>query len=49
MSTVVVEVYEPYNDSFALVEALLADRMKLLEHRPAVCMEIGCCSGKGGS
>ena len=39
------EVYEPCDDSFALVDALLADRMKLLEHRPAVCMEIGCGSG----
>lgn len=39
------EVYEPCDDSFALVDALLADRTKLLEHRPMLCMEIGCGSG----
>ncbi|KAI4356782.1 hypothetical protein L6164_000774 [Bauhinia variegata] len=39
------EVYEPDDDSFALVDALLADRSNLLEHRPALCMEIGCGSG----
>ncbi|KAA8544877.1 hypothetical protein F0562_019728 [Nyssa sinensis] len=39
------EVYEPCDDSFALVDALLADRINLLEHRPTVCMEIGCGSG----
>ncbi|KAG5053823.1 hypothetical protein JHK85_006333 [Glycine max] len=39
------EVYEPCDDSFALVDALLADRNNLLEHRPTLCMEIGCGSG----
>lgn len=39
------EVYEPCDDSFALVDALLADRTNLLEHRPTLCMEIGCGSG----
>ncbi|MED6138880.1 hypothetical protein PIB30_078713 [Stylosanthes scabra] len=39
------EVYEPCDDSFALVDALLADRTNLLEHCPTLCMEIGCGSG----
>lgn len=39
------EVYEPCDDSFALVDALLADRTNLLEHQPTICMEIGCGSG----
>lgn len=39
------EVYEPCDDSFALVDALLADRANLLEHHPALCMEVGCGSG----
>ncbi|OVA01378.1 Eukaryotic/archaeal PrmC-related [Macleaya cordata] len=39
------EVYEPCDDSFALVDALLADRMYLLEHKPVLCMEVGCGSG----
>lgn len=39
------EVYEPCDDSFALVDALLADRNKLLGHRPMFCLEIGCGSG----
>lgn len=39
------EVYEPCDDSFALVDALLADRINLLEHHPKVCMEVGCGSG----
>lgn len=39
------EVYEPCDDSFALVDALLADRTNLLEHHPALCMEVGCGSG----
>ncbi|CAL0329621.1 unnamed protein product [Lupinus luteus] len=39
------EVYEPCDDSFALVDALLADRSNLLEHHPKLCMEIGCGSG----
>ncbi|KAM7505717.1 hypothetical protein LguiB_004621 [Lonicera macranthoides] len=39
------EVYEPCDDSFALVDALVADRSNLLHHRPTLCMEIGCGSG----
>ncbi|XP_043695559.1 methyltransferase N6AMT1-like [Telopea speciosissima] len=39
------EVYEPCDDSFALVDALLADRNNLLEHRPTFCIELGCGSG----
>lgn len=39
------EVYEPCDDSFALVDALLADRTNLLEHHPQLCLEIGCGSG----
>lgn len=39
------EVYEPCDDSFALVDALLADRANLIDHRPSICMEIGSGSG----
>ncbi|GKA48632.1 HemK methyltransferase family member 2-like protein [Tanacetum coccineum] len=40
------QVYEPCDDSFALVDAsLLADKTKLLEHHPSICMEIGSGSG----
>ncbi|KAL6990095.1 peptide chain release factor N(5)-glutamine methyltransferase [Sarracenia purpurea var. burkii] len=39
------EVYEPCDDSFALVDALLADQTNLLEHNPKLCMEVGCGSG----
>ncbi|KAH0927336.1 LOW QUALITY PROTEIN: hypothetical protein HID58_019592 [Brassica napus] len=39
------EVYEPCDDSFALVDALLADQTNLINHNPNVCMEIGCGSG----
>ncbi|KAK3427596.1 hypothetical protein EUGRSUZ_F03783 [Eucalyptus grandis] len=39
------EVYEPCDDSFALVDALLADRTNLLEHKPTLCLELGCGSG----
>lgn len=39
------EVYEPCDDSFALVDALLADRINLVEHHPVLCMEVGCGSG----
>ncbi|XP_039127512.1 methyltransferase N6AMT1-like isoform X2 [Dioscorea cayenensis subsp. rotundata] len=39
------EVYEPCDDSFALVDALLADRGNLLNHQARFCMEIGCGSG----
>ncbi|XP_010552301.1 PREDICTED: hemK methyltransferase family member 2 [Tarenaya hassleriana] len=39
------EVYEPCDDSFALVDALLADRTNLIDQNPKICMEIGCGSG----
>ncbi|VVA89729.1 unnamed protein product [Arabis nemorensis] len=39
------EVYEPCDDSFALVDALLADHTNLIDHKPKICMEIGCGSG----
>lgn len=39
------EVYEPCDDSFALVDALLADRTNLIQHHPTLCLEIGCGSG----
>ncbi|XP_041021983.1 methyltransferase N6AMT1-like [Juglans microcarpa x Juglans regia] len=39
------EVYEPCDDSFALVDALLSDRNNLIEHHPTLCMEVGCGSG----
>ncbi|KAL7611951.1 hypothetical protein Lser_V15G06681 [Lactuca serriola] len=39
------QVYAPCDDSYALVDALLADRKKLINHRPTICMEIGCGSG----
>ncbi|KAM4077043.1 hypothetical protein ACJW30_12G109900 [Castanea mollissima] len=42
------EVYEPCDDSFALVDALLADRNNLLEHHPMLCMEVGCGSEAHG-
>eukprot|EP00250_Pteridium_aquilinum_P016027 c22903_g1_i2 orf=97-1068(-) len=39
------DVYEPCDDSFALVDALLADRGHLWELQPSVCLEVGCGSG----
>ncbi|KAJ7010248.1 uncharacterized protein [Populus alba] len=39
------EVYEPCDDSFALVDALLADRTNILDHCPRLCLEVGCGSG----
>lgn len=39
------EVYEPCDDSFALVDALLADKANLLEQKPKLCVEVGCGSG----
>ncbi|KAF5738439.1 hemK methyltransferase family member 2 [Tripterygium wilfordii] len=39
------EVYEPCDDSFALVDALLSDRTNLLDFHPRLCMEVGCGSG----
>ncbi|KAL4190142.1 hypothetical protein AMTRI_Chr08g210610 [Amborella trichopoda] len=40
-----VSIYEPCDDSFALVDALLTNRADLVELRPNLCMEIGCGSG----
>jgi release factor glutamine methyltransferase len=39
------EVYEPCDDSFALVDALLSDKAQLLALQPTFCLEIGCGSG----
>lgn len=39
------EVYEPCDDSFALVDALLADRSNILNLQPRFCLELGCGSG----
>ncbi|CAN1828594.1 Methyltransferase N6AMT1 [Linum perenne] len=39
------EVYEPCDDSFALVDALLGDLTNLLKLRPTLCLEVGCGSG----
>ncbi|KAL5210697.1 hypothetical protein ABZP36_006320 [Zizania latifolia] len=39
------EVYEPCDDSFVLVDALLSDKAQLLTLKPRLCMEIGCGSG----
>eukprot|EP01018_Ginkgo_biloba_P028930 Gb_20783 [translate_table: standard] len=39
------QVYEPCDDSFALVDALLADRVHLEKLCPHLCLEIGCGSG----
>ncbi|XP_078175796.1 S-adenosyl-L-methionine-dependent methyltransferases superfamily protein [Carex rostrata] len=39
------EVYEPCDDSFLLVDALLADRSNLINQNPKFCLEIGCGSG----
>lgn len=39
------EVYEPCDDSFALVDALLAERNNIIDHRPTLCVELGCGSG----
>eukprot|EP00850_Spirogloea_muscicola_P026475 SM007721S22524 [mRNA] locus=s7721:23:704:- [translate_table: standard] len=39
------EVYEPCDDSFVLVDALLADHRGLATHLPALCVELGCGSG----
>lgn len=39
------EVYEPCDDSFLLVDALLSDQANLLHHQPRICLEVGCGSG----
>ncbi|XP_078431675.1 S-adenosyl-L-methionine-dependent methyltransferases superfamily protein [Wolffia australiana] len=39
------EVYEPCDDSFVLVDALLADRSRIIKHQPKICLELGCGSG----
>ncbi|KAH7284771.1 hypothetical protein KP509_34G070000 [Ceratopteris richardii] len=39
------DVYEPCDDSYALVDALLADRANLCELHPSICLEVGCGSG----
>ncbi|KAJ4785714.1 HemK methyltransferase family member 2 [Rhynchospora pubera] len=39
------EVYEPCDDSFLLVDALLADRSNIINQNPKFCLEIGCGSG----
>lgn len=39
------EVYEPCDDSFALVDALLSDRANLFELHPQLCIELGSGSG----
>jgi len=40
-----VGVYEPSDDSFALVDALRAEAASWAARQPAVCAEIGCGSG----
>ncbi|MBW0497744.1 hypothetical protein O181_037459 [Austropuccinia psidii MF-1] len=35
------EVYEPAEDTFALLDALEADAERLVQHRPLICAEIG--------
>ncbi|KAJ7529004.1 hypothetical protein O6H91_15G029700 [Diphasiastrum complanatum] len=39
------EVYEPCEDSYAIVDALLADRAQLLELQPKLRVEVGSGSG----
>ncbi|XP_066365137.1 uncharacterized protein [Miscanthus floridulus] len=39
------DVYEPCDDSFALVDALLSDKAQLLTLQPRLCMEVGSGSG----
>eukprot|EP00271_Cylindrocystis_brebissonii_P014443 TRINITY_DN3579_c0_g1_i11.p1 TRINITY_DN3579_c0_g1~~TRINITY_DN3579_c0_g1_i11.p1 ORF type:complete len:224 (+),score=13.63 TRINITY_DN3579_c0_g1_i11:597-1268(+) len=39
------EVYEPCDDSFALVDAFHADAQFLFDLAPTICLEIGCGSG----
>lgn len=39
------EVYEPCEDSFALVDAIISDRCFLKDLNPNFCLEVGCGSG----
>ena len=41
----VLQVYEPSDDTFLLLDALEADRERLAASAPAICVEIGCGSG----
>jgi release factor glutamine methyltransferase len=34
-------IYEPSDDTFLLVDALEADRRRISDARPAVCVEVG--------
>lgn len=36
------DVYEPAEDTFALLDALEADAQRLRGARPRLCLEIGC-------
>lgn len=36
------DIYEPAEDTFALLDALEADAPRLRDARPRLCLEIGC-------